>query len=63
MYSVYGKMPRKVICPLCGELLEPPNDHVGDIWAELGCEQCRDRHDGRAKKLLANAGLLAEGAL
>ena len=56
---VYRSIPRKVVCPQCGNVLEPPNDFVGDIWAESSCEECRAKNDARARKLLADAGLLA----
>ncbi|MBI2855576.1 MAG: hypothetical protein HYX93_01870 [Chloroflexi bacterium] len=51
--------PRKVNCPLCGDVLRPPNDAVGDIWEIEGCEACRDRHNRRARAILSKAGLLA----
>jgi hypothetical protein len=50
----------KVTCPLCGEYVEPSDHVVGVVWAVMWCEQCKVRHDGRAKTLLAFAGLLEE---
>lgn len=50
--------PRKVMCPMCGEYLEPPNPITGVVWAVMGCDQCNARHDERARELLANANLL-----
>ena len=56
--SVYRSIPRRVSCPQYGNVLEPPNDFVGDIWAESGCEECRARNVALARKLLADAGHL-----
>ena len=53
-------VPKEVMCPSCGKVLSPPNDFVGDLWTQDGCEKCRDRHNQRARALLAKAGLLTD---
>ena len=52
----------EVMCPLCGEYREPPNPIIGVVWAVMGCEQCKIKHDERARKLLTAAELLEEAS-